>query len=121
MKIFRVALYSLILVTFTAAVHAAVTPSKLDTYDSGCVDDFSTAGCFADSTPTGSDSPTVIACTAYKRKGQLCRQCEKAYDDAGYYVGYYVCAAVNFEAHCSCNNPRTPKCSGQGSCVYMIW
>lgn len=123
MKIFRAALYLLVLVAFTAVVHAGVEPSKLETYDSGCVDDFSTAGCFAYSTPTpaGSSSPTVIACTAHKSKGQMCRECTRAYDDDGNYVGYSVCAAVTWEANCSCNNPRTANCSGQGSCVYTLW
>jgi len=123
MKIFRATLYSLILVPFTAVVQAAVTPSKLDTYDSGCVDDFSTEGCFSYNAPTttASNGPTVTACVAKRTNGQECRTCAAVFTDDGTYVGYSVCGEIDDDAACTCNNPKTSKCSNQGACDYRLF
>lgn len=123
MKIVRVTLCFLMLVTFTASVHAAVAPSTLETYDSGCVVDGSTAGCFYYNSPTGtaSNGPTVTACVAKRTNGQQCRTCAAVFTDDGTYVGYAVCGEIDDDAACTCNNARTSKCSNQGACDYRLF
>jgi hypothetical protein len=124
MKALRAALYSLIIVTFTTtALQAAIYPLTLQTYDSGCVSDFSTAGCFRYNNPTNiaSNDPTVTACIAKRTNGQQCRTCAAVFTDDGTYVGYAVCGEVDDDAACKCNNARTSKCSNQGSCDYRLF
>jgi hypothetical protein len=105
----------------TLTAQATVEPSVKDTYDSGCVDNFSTEGCFGYSSPTGTgfNGPTVTACIARKVNNQGCRSCMTTYYDNGQPKPYLVCAYVTFTGSCSCKNPSTPTCQGQGYCNYI--
>lgn len=110
-------------VTFALSAQAAVEPAVLDPYDSGCVENGSTAGCFGYSNPTGTaySGPTATKCVAYGKQNQRCRECVRAYDDSGNYAGYSVCAYVSWASSCGCNKPLTASCTGYGSCNYTIW
>lgn len=112
----------LVLMFSSIAVQAAVQPSKLDTYDSGCVVNGSTAGCFLyGSEPTGTsfDGPTVIWCKARASEKQHCRGCAPAYWNDGTPRGYQVCAYVTYTLACDCKNALTNSCTNNGFCDYV--
>lgn len=113
-----VALSLFIAVTATAAVD----PSVPDTYDSGCVVDGSTAGCFSYSNPVGTafNGPTVTACVAKRSNNQGCRACVPTYYQNGQPTGKSVCAYVGYTASCACVNSNTASCKASGSCTY-VW
>lgn len=102
------------------AAQASVQPSVLDTNDSGCVEDGSTAGCFSDTgpTPTAYSGPTVTKCRAISKEKQRCRSCEDARYDNGQPKGYKICAYVGYHAHCSCKSAGTPNCQDVGDCEW---
>lgn len=103
------------------AAYGAIEPSVRETYDSGCVVDFSTAGCFTDSTAGKLKPPTItlMQCKADRGLDQACRMCRYAYDDQGQYKGYKVCAFVKESYACYCVNPNTAQCGGEGFCDYL--
>lgn len=108
-------------VMVSTASHAAVQPGRLEAYDTGCVYDFSTAGCFGYSTPSATkfEGPKVTACAAIGSQNQRCRFCAEALWNDGSSRGYQVCGYTASDAYCSCEKDQTPNCSGLGNCTYQ--
>jgi hypothetical protein len=100
--------------------YGVIEPSRRDTYDSGCVVNMSTSGCFdyGDPTATKFVGPTVTACVARGDSDQRCRECRWQFNDEGQYLGYSICAFMPKSASCECKNPKTPQCYGSGACEF---
>jgi hypothetical protein len=122
MKLVKKTIGVFLVMLYSATAYAVVQPSVKDTYDSGCVVDFSTEGCFTNDEPTSTawKGPVTTACKANRNYNQACRRCKFAYDDNGQYKGYSVCAYVAQQAECFCKNANTASCISEGACDY-VW
>ena len=97
---------------FSLAAHAE---SECGIY-TACEPDF--YGWGEEPTGGGYNPPTATRCEARASSNQSCRYCARAYDDNGYWKGYFVCAHVQQYSHCSCANANTPNCEEKGVCTY---
>ena len=75
-------------------------------------------GGYADYDPmSGTNPPTVNACSAYASNNQSCRVCSEVVIN-GVDQGYATCGYTSTNASCYCDKSGTPSCAGKGMCTY---